>query len=422
MTSEPAGPAPGALAELLSPARRHDPYPYYAEVRESTPVLEAAPGFFVLTRHADCARVLRDHRFGHLDPERAVGAGGPVRRARVRAGVAGHEGARRGDSEPTPSFLVLNPPDHTRLRRLVSRSFTPRRVEALAPRIETIAGELLEEVAGSTCFDVVSVLAAPLPVAVISELFGVPERDRARIVGWSHALARSIEPAFLLSEEERTAQGAAREEFAAYLLEEVDRRRREPGDDLLSDLVAARERDDESLTEPELVATCILLLIAGHETTTNLIGNGLHALLRNPGQLDEVARDDDLVPVAVEELLRFDSPVQLTMRVVLEDAEVGGTPVPEGTFVLLLIGAANRDPDVYDHPDRLEVRRQPNPHLAFGQGIHFCLGAPLARLETRIALRALTRTFRTLRLAGEPVWKDNAVLRGPGRLEVEVSQ
>lgn len=415
MTAE-ATSARGGVADLFAPSRRADPYPYYAQLRQSAPVWEAASGFLVLSRHADCARVLRDVRFGHLEGEDAA-----IRRGRAR-------GARRAgffsddppsEREPTRSFLVLNPPDHTRLRRLVSRSFTPRRVEELAPRIEAITDELLAAVNGKSSFDVVAALATPLPVAVISELFGVPDEDRPRIVKWSHALARSIEPAFLLSDDERLAQIGSRDEFAEYLTGEVARRRKDPGDDLISDLVARQDLED-SLTEAELVATCILILIAGHETTTNLISNGLYALLRHPGQLQEIAREHGIVPAAVEELLRFDSPVQLTMRVALEDADAGGVPVAKGTFVLLLLGAANRDPDAYDEPDRLDVRRQPNPHLAFGLGIHFCLGAPLARLETQIALRALVRRFHTMQLASEPTWKENAVLRGLQRLDVEV--
>ncbi|MDA8310720.1 MAG: cytochrome P450 [Actinomycetota bacterium] len=415
MSAEPALAAPpgsGGLAALFSPSRRTDPYPGYARLRESAPVWEAAPGFLVLSRHADCARVLRDQRFGHLEGEDARV---PRRRRSI---AAGEPDASR---EPVRSFLALNPPDHTRLRRLVSRSFTPSRVEALAPRIEAITAELLGAVAERRSFDVVSALASPLPVAVISELFGVPRDDRPRLVAWGHALARGLDPAFLVSEEERRAQAAARDGFASYMLGEISRRRSHPGDDLVSDLVAAHDRG-ESLTEPELVATCILLLIAGHETTTSLIGNGLYALLGNPDQLEAVAADEDLVPAAVEELLRFDSPVQLTLRVALEDADAGGVAAPKGTFTLLLIGAANRDPLAYEDPDRLDVRRRPVPHLAFGQGIHFCLGAPLARLEAQIALRAVLRTFGTLRLARQPVWKENAVLRGLERLDVAVGE
>jgi cytochrome P450 len=410
MTAEPS-PELGGLTELFSAEARADPYPGYARVRDAAPVWEAAPGFLVLSRHGDCANVLRDVRFGHLEAEDAVMA-----RRRGESALRGPSGE---DGRPVRSFLMLNPPDHTRLRRCVSRSFTPRRVEELAPRVEAITDDLLRAVAGRRSFDAVTALASPLPVAVISELLGVSDADRGRLVRWSQALARGIEPSFLVPEEERRAQAAARGEIAEHLAGEIARRRAAPGHDLVSDLVALHDRG-ESLTEPEIVATCILLLVAGHETTTSLIGNGLYALLQNPGQLDELACHPELAPGAVEELLRFDSPVQLTMRVALEDAEAGGVPTKKGTHVLLLIGAANRDPAVYEDPDRLDIRRPPTPHLAFGQGIHFCLGAPLARLEAQIALRALVRTFGILRLASTPTWKDNAVLRGLQRLEVEV--
>ena len=413
MTAEVSSPEVGGFADLFSPANRADPYPGYARMRETAPVWEVAPGFLVLTRHADCAKVLRDQRFGHLE--------GPDAEMQRRRGPRRRlfADAPEDEREPVRSFLMLNPPDHTRLRRLVSRSFTPRRVEDLAPRIETLTRDLVDEVADCRSFDAVAALASPLPVAVISELFGVPLEDRPRLVQWSHALARGIEPAFLLSDGERETLVAARNDFAAYLFDEIARRRRRPTGDLVSDLVAVHD-SGESLTEAEIVATCILLLIAGHETTTSLIGNGLYALMRHPEQLEELAGHPELVPGAVEEVLRFDSPVQLTMRVALEDAEAGGVSTPKGTFVLSLIGAANRDPLAYEDPDRLDIRRPPTQHLAFGQGIHFCLGAPLARLEAQIALRALVRTFGTLRPAGDPTWKENAVLRGIQKLEVDV--
>jgi len=405
---------PGArpeLAELFARSRRADPYPGYARLRESAPVWEPTPGLLVLSRHADCVRVLRDLRFGHLD-DIAV----------LRGSRTGGPGAEvEADGVPVRSFLVLNPPDHTRLRRLVVRSFTPRRVEGLAPRIEVLTGELLERSKGRRPFDVIAGLASPLPVVVISELFGVPEKDRPRLVAWSRALARGLDPAFLVTTEERQAQLSARDELAAYLVEEIDRRRRSPGDDLISDLVSMHDRG-EPLSEAELVATCILLLVAGHETTTSLIGNAVHALAQYPDQLDVLSRDPSLLPAVVEEVLRFDSPVQLTGRVALEDAEAGGVPTPRGTFLVLLIAAANRDPLAFDQPDRFDVCREPSSHLAFGHGIHFCLGAPLARLEAQIALRALAGTFGTLRLAGEPRWKENAVLRGLERLEVETAR
>lgn len=409
----------GGLADLFAPAQRADPYPGYARLRAEAPVWQPLPGLLVLSRHRDGAAVLRDGRFGHVeagDPGMA-----PRWRRRGTAGTNGSTsgGTRGGDDveEPgaVPSFLVLNPPDHTRLRRLVSRSFTPRRVEDLQPRIEAIVAELSRAVEPADTVDVVDAVAQALPVRVISELFEVPEADRQLLLGWSHALARSIEPARLVPEHERAEQVRARQDFGAYVRQLAQERRRRPGTDLISDLVRTQGRD-EVLTEAELVATCILLLVAGHETTTSLIGNGLLALLRNPEQLEWLRSDPGLGPAAVEELLRYDSPVQLTMRVARQDADVGETEVPRGSFVIVLVGSANRDPEAHADPERLDIGRAPSPHLAFGHGIHFCLGAPLARLEARLALQALAG--RRPELAGEPEWKDTVVLRGVRRLPV----
>ncbi len=388
----PAGFA--GLADLFSPAQRVDPYPGYARLRSAAPVWQPMPGLLVLSRHADGAAVLRDARFGHaeVDPD----------------------GSNPEDA--VPSFLVLNPPDHTRLRRLVARSFTPRRVEDLLPRMEAISAELVDAIVATETVDLVEAVAQPLPVRVISELLGIPEVDRPLLLGWSHALARSIEPALLIPSEERAEQAWARRDFGSYVRQLAAERRRSPGADLLSDLVRTQDRD-EVLTEAELVATCILLLVAGHETTTSLIGNGLLALLRHPEQLDRLRADPELAPAAVEELVRYDSPVQLTMRVAREDARIGGRDVPRGWFVVVLAGAANRDPEVHADPDRLDVGRAPSAHLAFGQGIHFCLGAPLARLEAQVAVRALVR--RRPELVAEPEWKDTVVLRGVRRLDVQ---
>ena len=383
----------GGLADLFSPAQRVDPYPGYARLRSAAPVWQPMPGLLVLSRHADGAAVLRDARFGHAEVDL--------------------DGSNPEDA--VPSFLVLNPPDHTRLRRLVARSFTPRRVEDLLPRMEAITAELVDAIVATETVDLVEAVAQPLPVRVISELLGIPEVDRPLLLGWSHALARSIEPALLIPAEERAEQARARRDFGAYVRQLAAERRRSPGADLISDLVRTQDRD-EVLTEAELVATCILLLVAGHETTTSLIGNGLLALLRHPEQLDRLRADPELAPAAVEELVRYDSPVQLTMRVAREDARIGGSDVPRGWFVVVLAGAANRDPEMHADPDRLDVGRAPSAHLAFGQGIHFCLGAPLARLEAQVALRALVR--RRPELLAEPEWKDTVVLRGVRRLDV----
>lgn len=409
------------VAALLSQEHRADPYPLYARLRQTRPVWRPDDRLVVLSRHRDCAAVLRDPRFGHPEDHDL-----PRHRLGTVGAPAGSPSLRtQDDRPPVRSFLALNPPDHTRLRRLVARSFTPRRVEALEPRIHAIATQLVHATRGEDCVDVVESLAGPLPVSVICELLGVDGADRARLVPWSHALARSLDPPFLVSDKERRAQAHARDELSRFLVGLADERRRCPSHDLLSDLASMRHRGaarEERLTEPELVATCVLLLVAGHETTTSLIGNGLLALLRHPAQLDRLRRRPELMPRAIEELLRFDPPVQLTMRTALTDADVAGVTVRKGTGVLLLLGSANRDPAAHPDPDVLDVGRPPSAHLAFGHGVHFCLGAPLARLEAQVALRTLLADVGRLELAAEPVWKENAVLRGVRRLDVRLER
>ena len=402
----------GGLAALLGPGRPPDPYPLYRQLRRDHPVWQPLEGVFVLTRHRDCAAALRHPHLGHAD----AGPSAARRRGRRRP-LPPTSGDGRAAAR---SFLSMDPPDHTRLRRLVSRSFTARRVEELAPRVRALTGELLSAAVEQEAVDLVAALASPLPVTVISELLGVPPEDRERLVGWSHALARSVEPAISVPDAERVDQVRAREELATYLRELVDARRRSPGDDLVSALVGARDEGD-ALSEDELVGTCILLLVAGHETTTSLIANGVLALLRHPDQLARLRSDPGLVGGAVEELARYDPAVQLTMRTALEETAVAGTAVPRGAVVLAILGAANRDPEAYPDPERLDVVRPPSPHLAFGQGIHFCLGAPLARLEAGVALRALTQDVADIELVADPEWKDTAVLRGVAHLDVRLS-
>lgn len=403
-----------SLWELFDPSHRANPYPAYKRWREATPIWEAADGLIVLSRHAECAAALRDARLGHAD-DQFLAASQAHREPGATLLVD-------TDSIAFRSFLFLNPPDHTRLRRLVAKAFTPSRVEELTPRIEQFTEELLEPLrAGATEIDLIGAFASPLPVRVISDLLGIPLEDRPRLVEWSHAMARGLDPAFLVPADLRSWQEVAQLEFSEYIRYLAARRRGAPGDDLLSALVAVRDQGD-TLTEDELVATCILLLAAGHETTVNLLGNGMLALLRQPDQLDLLRRQPELMVNAVEELLRYDSPVQLTGRVALADTELRGIPVPAGSFLLMLVGAANRDPEAHPDPDRLDVSRQPTRHLAFGQGIHFCLGAPLARLEAQIGFRALVQHLGELSLDGELSWKDNVVLRGLQSLPVRCAR
>ncbi|MDN5914444.1 MAG: cytochrome P450 [Pseudonocardia sp.] len=400
------------LATLFSPEHRADPYPAYRRWRENAPVAELAPGFLVLSSHEACSEVLRNPAFGHAEP--GDDDHGPLGSGRPRG-----SGTSLVDDQGRPviSFLGLNPPDHTRLRRLVSKAFTARTVAGLVPRVEEITAELLDAAVDAGDVDLLGALAEPLPVRVISEMLGVPAADHERFAAWSHAMARGTDPAFLLSDDILDTIATAREEYVGYFRELAAERRAHPGDDLLSALVEVSDGGD-TLTENELLVTCTLLLTAGHETTVNLIGNGTLALLRHPEQLAALRDDPDLVEPAVEELLRYDSPVQLTSRQALQDTTIGDVDTPRGTVALTLVGAANRDPAAHEDPERLDITRPPSRHLAFGQGIHFCLGAPLARAEGRTALRELARRAPNLRPAGDPVWKENITLRGLATLPV----
>ncbi|QRP47284.1 cytochrome P450 [Amycolatopsis sp. FDAARGOS 1241] len=394
------------FAQLFAAEHKADPYPRYRTWREQAPVTELAPGFLVVSGLAEATGVVRDPAFGHPRPEVVPLAD------RHPDDLVDDEG------RPVVSFLGLNPPDHTRLRRLVSKAFTPRTIEQLRPRIEAITARLISELLEAGTADLMTALAAPLPVEVISELLGVPTADRSRFAEWSHALARALDPAFLVADSVLEEAAVAGREFNAYFRLLAAERRRTPGEDLLSDLVAVTDQGDK-LTEAELLVTLTLLLVAGHETTTNLIGNGVLALLRHDG-LASLGPDGSSAERAVEEVLRYDSPVQLTSRVALHPTTVGGLPVPAGTQAIVLIGAANRDPATHPSPDTFDPTREPTRHLAFGQGIHFCLGAPLARLEGRTALRALARRTPALTLADTPSWNPTTTMRGLSKLPVSV--
>ncbi|SEO60010.1 cytochrome P450 [Amycolatopsis saalfeldensis] len=408
MATAPVRADPQELTEMFAPRHKADPYPLYGRWRARSAVTELAPGSLVVSGLAEATELVRDPAFGHPEPELL-------------------DPAERDADEPVDengrvvrAFLGLNPPDHTRLRRLVSKAFTPRTVERLAPRIEAIADRLVTDLLDAGGADLMPALAAPLPVEVISEMLGVPLADRERFAGWSHAMARAVDPDFLLSEADRTAAVRARREFVAYFRELAAERRRAPGQDLLSDLVTVSDAGDK-LSEGELLVTLTLLLVAGHVTTTNLIGNGVLALLREPAGLGALGTGGELAEPAVEEVLRYDSPVQLTSRTALRDTSVGGFAVSAGTQAIVLIGAANRDPAGHADPDRFDPSREPGRHLAFGQGIHFCLGAPLARLEGRIVFRALARRVPSLHLAGAPSWGPMTTLRGLASLPVSTS-
>ncbi|MGH3208868.1 MAG: cytochrome P450 [Trebonia sp.] len=403
-----------ALAGLLSPGIVADPYPVYARWRAERPVARPRERLYVLSRFADCEAVLADPAFGRPEEDDARLAAGQGQ-AGVRRLLA-----RGADGVIARSMLQMNPPDHTRLRRLVSRAFTPARVRELAPRVEALTASLLSGAGNGPDgrFDLISGLALPLPVAVISELLGIPVADRPRLVAWSDALARSLDPGFLISAEDRARQREARLQFAAYLRGLLPSRRGSPGDDLISALIGVHDADG-ALTEGELIGLCMLLLIAGHETTRSLVGSAVLALLRHPAELAALVADPSLLGPTVEEVLRYDPPVQLVIRFVLRSTEVAGVTIAAGSFVVMLLGAANRDPALCADPDDFSVRRGMARHLSFGHGIHFCLGAPLARLEAATALRQLLPLLPRLRISGEPEWKPNTVLRGLEHLWLE---
>jgi cytochrome P450 len=316
-------------------------------------------------------------------------------------------------------MIHTDPPDHTRLRALVSKAFTHRTVEAMEGRIQQLVDELLEASRQRGQMDLIEDLAYPLPVMVIAAMLGVPAEDRALFKRWSDEISVMVSGDVASLPETALRQvNRAREELAEYFRAVVERLRRQPGDDLLSALVQAEEEGGR-LTEDELYSTLVLLLVAGNETTTNLIGNGMFALLRHPDQLRRVWDNPALVAPAVEEMLRYDGPVQLTTRLAKADQEVDGTKISQGEWVYLVLGAANRDPAHFPEPDRFDVSRADNKHIAFGAGPHFCLGAPLARLEAQVALRTLRQCCPNLRLSGEtPEYRNNFTLRGLKTLRV----
>ena len=388
----------------LLPEFHADPYPFYRRLREEDPVHQSPLGIWVLTRYDDTVMVLRDPRFG-------------------REGMAELMEARLGAGSVRPAntrdMLFRDPPDHTRLRALVSRAFTPRVVEAMRPHIQEIVDGLLDRVEGARGMDVIEELAYPLPVTVICEMLGVPTADQDVFKQWSADIARSLDAAILPAGSEVITRGQeAGDALREYFRSLIAVRRKRPLPDLLSALIAAEEQGDK-LSEPELVATCSLLLIAGHETTVNLIGNGVLALLRHPAELRALADDPALIQTGVEELLRFDGPVQRTGRMTMADVEIDGKPIPKGSIVAAVIGAANRDPAHFPDPDRLDVSRRENRHIAFGFGIHFCLGAPLARIEGQVAIGTLLRRMPSLKLVSDtPEWRESSVLRGLKTLQV----
>jgi len=401
--------------DLFRPLRSRggleNPFAIYALLRTVRPVMRmpvanyTGPGVWFLTRYTDVELALRDPRFS-VERMRA-----PIIRENLDRLPAFIQQSAQG----LRSMLIMDPPDHTRVRKLANKAFTPRRIAALRGRIEAIVDESLASVTPGTSFDVIDALAAPLPAIVIAELLGVPPEDHRVFKGWAAEIVAGIGGA---TDTRQASARAAVEQLFGYLAGIIAARRVEPRDDLISAMVLAQEEND-ALTDSELLATCNLLLIAGHETTTNLIGNGMLALLREPNELDRLRREMALLPTAVEEMLRYDGPVQATLRVLHEDIELDGQHIEKGSLLLVGIGAANHDPAVFNEPERLDIGRDPNPHLGFGFGAHFCLGAPLARLEAEVAFRALLERYPNMTLEDEaPRYRPNPVLRGLKSLRV----
>jgi hypothetical protein len=398
-------PAPAEpLFNPMSPAVIADPYPYYHRLRATDPVHKSPLGFFVASRHADVSFALRDRRFGKDFVGRMTRRFGPqVMEEPV------YRSMRHW-------MLQLDPPDHTRLRGLVVKAFTARRVEDMRPRIQQIVDQAIDRVARQGRMDLIADFAFRLPVIVICEMLGIPEEEHELFFTGARASGRLLDPV-PLSRAEIDAANSGNLATAEYFRSLFDLRRRQPGDDLTTQLVQAEE-EGSKLSNEELTANIILLFGAGHETTVNLIGNGLLALHRHPDELLRLRKDASLVPNAVEELLRYDSSVQLTGRTALEDVELGGVPIAKGESVLCLLGAANRDPAVYPDPDRLDVTRPNIRPMSFGGGIHFCLGAQLARIEGEVAISTLLRRLPDLRIddVEHPNWRQTFVLRGLNRL------
>lgn len=396
-------PSHGIEFDHTDPVFQADPYPTYKAMRERQPIchfqVDGIPIWW-LTRYDDVLAILRDPRFS---AEREIGGlqepGVPEKFQRLGQ-MFGH------------MMLMKDDPDHQRLRGLVNKAFTPRVVERLRPRVESIVDHLLGAVMsrGQGSMDVIRDLATPLPVIVIAELLGVPVNDQGRFKKWSDDIAVVVDGSVRAAGLPEAAQSAV--ELGGYLREVVIARRKAPREDLISAMIAARDRDD-ALSDEELVANCILILLAGHETTTNLIGNGALALLRNPDQAKDLRENPGLAENAVEECLRYDSPVQITSRLPMEDVEFRGAHFPAGVEVDVILAAANRDPARFEEPERFDIRRREVGHISFGHGAHFCLGASLARLEGEIALRSLVKRMPRMQLeTHDPPRRPGLLLRG----------
>jgi cytochrome P450 len=394
------------------PAFRADPYPTYDALRTHAPAHQVPGGSLVITRYDDVVRTLRGNEFSRDVEANATPRDDPVTRRRRERRASGAK-----------SILNLDPPDHTRLRRLVSQAFTPSAIERLRPRVQAMVDDVLDRAAERGEIELIDELAFPVPFQVISDLLAMPVDRADELRTWSQALTSALEPTATLDDLDRAE--AAIGQLVPHLLAVIEERRAAPGDDVLSGLLAAEEAGDR-LSAAELISFVVLLYVAGHETTVNLIGNGVLALVRHPDELRRWRDDPSLDDRAVDELLRFDGPVQHTVRVAMTDVAYDGGPLGEvvvhrGDTVLCVLGAANHDPAVFDDPHALRLDRpNANRHLAFAAGIHYCLGASLARLEAQVAVTSLLRRFDALELASAPTFRDRVTIRGIERLELSL--
>jgi cytochrome P450 len=395
---------------LLKPAYLANPYPFYLRLRREAPIFwSEAMGAWLLTRYRDAEAALRDPRL--------------ISGTRIAAAVQQLPETVQPEVRALQNHIstwmgFIDPPDHTRLRALVSNVFTPRMIRSLRPRIQTIVDELLDRVQDAGRMDVIADFAFPLPAIVIAEMLGLPPADREQFKQWSNDVMAFLGTGRPQVDVARRAQQGVYA-LKGYLRSIFSQRRQSPQDDLISALLIV-EQEGDRLSEEEMFGMCVFLLVAGHETTLALIGNGMLALLRNPEQKQMLQENPGLIDSAVEEFLRYDSPIQHQTRVAREDFELEGQRILRGDRVLPMLGAANRDPAQFADPDRLDIRRQPNPHLAFGYGIHFCLGAPLARLEGQIAIHTILRRLPRMQLTdGNLRWRVHTSMRHPELLPVD---
>ncbi|MFF3570938.1 cytochrome P450 [Nocardia jiangxiensis] len=391
------------MLQIFNPANRHDPFPLYRQLQDLGPVHRSPLGLSLLTRYDEVVTALTSSDWGH-DQE--------------------VEHLHSGQEEAFPPvFMWMEPPDHTRLRGLVSKAFTPGRIMSIRPRMEEIVDGLLDTALAAEEFDAITGIAYPLPLTVICEILGVPARDHDLIQEWSQILSWGLDPDHLLPQEAKDARSEATPKFLEYLRALIAERRANPGEDLISALATVEEQGDR-LSEEEMLGTIIFLIVAGHETTVNLVGNGLLALLRNSDQMDLLRSRPELVRPAIDELLRYDGPPHLNTRSAKVRTTLGGQTFEPGDGVVTLLACANRDPRAFDNPDKLDITRfdghaPVSRHLAFSRGHHYCLGAPLATLEMEVVLTALLARVGSMELLQDnPPYKPNVLIRGLAELQV----